>query len=111
MQNNAMRFGQLCDFSYGLNRSDLVVGVHDGNQNGFRADGCLHVSRSHQAFRADRQIGYFKAPARQVPANFKYSRVLEAGGDNVVALFVQTPGHAQEGVVVGFRAATGEDHL
>ncbi len=39
-------FGEAADFFERLDRAELIVGVHDGDENGFRADGAtqlLHI--------------------------------------------------------------------
>ena len=99
------------DFIDRLNRSDLVVGMHDGNQDGVRPDGGGHIVQADHAGVIDIHIGGLETLLFQVSAHVQDCRVLHGAGDNVTAFSLKRSGHAFDGVVVGFGAAGGEEYL
>ncbi len=50
-------FGDAADFFERLDGAEFVVGVHDGDQNGFRPDGAAQFLEVNLAFEIGRQIG------------------------------------------------------
>ena len=93
----------------GLIDADLVVGVHDGDQNRLRRDRLAHVLGIDAAVLLHRQIGHFVAVLFQALAGVQHRLVLDRLGDDVVALFAVHLGNALDHQVVGFRGAAGED--
>ena len=95
----------------GVNRANFVVGVHYGNQGSAGADGVIHRFRANHPERVHRQIGNFITPVFQVLAGVQDGVVFDAGGDEVIAGFVQGGSYPVQGRVVRLGAAAGEHHL
>ena len=49
--------GDAPDFFERLNRAELVVGVHDGDKRGFRAQSAAKITEVDQAVSVDAQVG------------------------------------------------------
>ena len=94
-----------------LDHADLVVHVHDRNQNGIGADGGLELVQIEQAVRLRIEIGDFKTLALQLPAGIEHRLVLGLAGDNVLALLAVETGHALEREVIGFGRTRSPDDL
>src|SRR5215475_10533055 len=94
-----------------LDGSDLVVGVHDADENRARRDRFAKVVGINAARAANRQIGDAGAQALEKPARFDDGGMLDARRDDVIAPLAMRKEHALEGEVVGLAAAAGEDDL
>ena len=57
MKEDALFFGDLADLLNGIDRADLVVRQHDGDQDRLVRDSIPHVLWVHHALLVDRQIG------------------------------------------------------
>ena len=95
----------------GIDDANFVVGVHDGDQNGFRADGGFQLIRVDPAVFLHRQIGDFVAVFFEALAGVEDSLVLDGLGDDVIALFAVHFRDALDHQVVGFGGAAGENDL
>ena len=119
---NFVFFGDAADFFERLDGPQLVVGVHHGEKDGFGADRSSDSFGIDAAFAIDAQIGdadplFFGGLAR-VQDGF----VFDGGGDDVGWCVLRRV-HSQDwlchsgaedtedGVVIGFGAAAGEDDL
>ena len=60
MEQNAMFFGNGANFCDGLDRSDFIIGRHDGNQDGIRSDGFFQFIRFYRSIFIHIQISHFK---------------------------------------------------
>ena len=92
-----------------LDGADLVVGEHDGGQDGVRADGRLEVLNAHESVLVHGKIGHLEALALQRLAGVKHRVVLDGARDDVAPLGGVGPGEALEGPVVRFGAAAREE--
>ena len=77
-----------------LDGADLVVGEHDGGQDGVRADGRLEVLNAHEPVLVHGQVGHFEALALQRLAGVKHRVVLDGARDKVAPLGGVGPGEA-----------------
>ena len=100
------------DLGDGLDGADLVIGGHDGDEDGVGADGRLYRLRVHTAQGIHRQVGDRKALGLfQVLQGVQDGVMLNGGGDDVPALAAPELGHGLEGPVVALRPAGGEEDL
>ena len=111
VHQDAAAVGDFGDLRDGLNAADLVIGVHDGDEDGFGSDGLLDLPGVNHAVLVDRQVGGATALAFQVAADFGHGRMLDRRRDDVVALVTMGAGDALDGVIVGLGAAAGEDQV
>lgn len=97
----------------GLDGADFVVGGHDGDDDGFGADGLGEGIERDGAFAVDGEVGGAKAFALELSDGVEDGVVLDGGGDDVVpaAAGALREGGAPDGCVIGFGAAGGEDDL
>ena len=96
----------------GLDGADLVVGKHDGHEGGILPDGFLQLFRIHQTVFMDVQQSDLIALFFQFVQGMQYGMVLELRGDDVLLPLLGTQsGAGQDGLVVGFAAAGGEEDL
>src|SRR5260370_14934719 len=72
--------GDAADFFERLDGAELVVGVHDGDQNGFRPDGAAQILEINLSFAISRQIGDASACFFECLAGVENSFVFDGGG-------------------------------
>src|SRR5262249_35399792 len=96
----AALFDQRGDLFERLNRADLVVGVHDGDQRGFVGQRLADVFYAHDAFAVNGQVGHAPAVFFDAPARGQDRRVLDLRGDDVTALLFVSLGDAFDRQVV-----------
>jgi len=94
-----------------LDRADLVVGVHDADQDGARGDGAANGLGIDAARRVDGQICHARAEPLKKPAWGENGGVLDLGRDDVLALVAEREECALDRKVVGFAAAAREHDL
>src|SRR5262249_32145622 len=70
-----------------LDRADLVVGAHDGDQRGFISQGLTRVFDPHDAFAINGQVGHAPALLFESPARRQYRRVFDLRSNDMTALF------------------------
>ena len=63
VQDDAVFPGDSCDFGNGLDRTRLVVGVHDGDQDRIRTDPCFNLAGIYHADIIHRKVRYFESLA------------------------------------------------
>src|SRR6267378_2940541 len=85
-EDNAVFLGDLADFRHRIDDANLVVGIHDGDQNRFRRNRFTHVFRVDAAIALNRQIGDFVAVLFQALTGVEHSFMLNSLGDDVIAL-------------------------
>ena len=85
MQVDVLLRSQPADLLQRLDGSDLVVGMHDGDENGVGANGRLQGGEIDQALAGHGQIGDLKALLLQFAAGLQDGRMLDAGGDDMFA--------------------------
>src|SRR5581483_129073 len=75
-----------------LERANLIVGVHDGDERRLRCDGRLHRRWIHHPPLVDRQIGHAEAVTLlEIATGGKHGRMLDLARDQVGALWVPRP--------------------
>ena len=124
VKNNFVFAGDAGDFRDRLDRTEFVIGVHDGNQNGFGANGAANIFRVNDAVLACGEIGDGDAALLEMLARAVNRFVLDAGGDDMRRLSGSrrstgsgigrregVGNRAEDGVVVRLSAAGGEDNL
>ena len=92
VHQRAVAMGDLGQLSDGLDGAHLVVGVHDGHQQGVGGDGLFQVSRVHPTVRIHRQHGDAEALCLQPGADLGDGRMLDGRGDDVLAPLGGAPG-------------------
>ncbi len=107
MEESAGRGGDFADLFDGLEDAGFVVGEHDADEAGFGADGAENVVRVDEAAGLGRDEGGFDAETGHAVGCLEDGRVLDGGGDEVVAGVEE----AEDGGVVALGAAGVEDHL
>ena len=66
-----------------LDGADLIVGVHNANQDRLRSNGAAHVLRIDSARAIDGKVGDRSAEPFEKPAGSKNSGMLDCRGDDV----------------------------
>jgi len=92
-----------------LNRADLIVGEHYGNQNRVRPERGAHVVNAHDAVVINRQTRDFPSALFQRVADAAHRRMLNGRSDNVATLIGGDFRDAANRKVIGLRAA-GKKH-
>ncbi len=85
VEDDALLVAELADLGDRLNHADLVVRIHDRDQDRLVVDGALQVFEIDQPIRLHRQIGHAVALLLQPLAGIEHSLVLGHLGDDVVA--------------------------
>jgi len=76
-------FSDAADFFERLNGANLVVGVHDGDEHCFRANGAAQILEVNQPFAIRRQIGDTRALLFESLAGVQDSFVFDGGSHEV----------------------------
>ena len=93
----------------GLQRADLVVGQHDGNQNRLVRQAVAHRLRVHDAAFVHRHVGNFVTLPFEGAAGVQDGRMLDLRRDQVAPAFPVCLRHPLDNGVVGLGAAAAED--
>jgi hypothetical protein len=99
--------GDFADLFDRLQDAGLVVGQHYADQASLRTEGAPNICRVDQAAGLGRDKGYINAAIGDALSRLQNCRVLNGGGDEVVAGAEQ----AEDGRVVAFSATGVEDHF
>ena len=94
-----------------LDHADLVIHVHDRNQDGFGSDSCFKLFQIDQAIGFRIQVGYLVTFTLQMAASIQHSFVFGFTGDDVVALFSIEVGHTLYGEVIRFGRTRSPDYF
>ena len=118
VEERAALAAHAADVAHGLQRPNLVVGIHERDQAGVLAHGGLHGLHVHDAKLVrlnERNLEVATerpVRARKIVQRAKDARVLDgAGHDVALALASAVGGTREQGLVVGLGAARGELHL
>ena len=111
MEVHAGFFRDGADFLDRLNRSNLIVGVHDRNQNRVGPDGAPHVAGIDNAVARNRQPRNLPTLLLEILTRVKNGMVFDPGTNDVPALGFLRLGNAANRKIIRFRAATDEEHL
>src|SRR3954470_14769393 len=76
MKVDVRSFGDISNFLDRLNGSDLIIGVHDGNENRVRTYCAANVFWIDKAVGGNSEPGDFATLLLQIPAGVKYRVVL-----------------------------------
>ena len=101
---------QLRHLGDGHHRTGLVVDHHDGHQEGILPQGGLQICQRNAALAVGLEVGDLKALVLQLLHGVEDGVVLHTGRDDVLVLFAEPLGGAEQGPVVGLGAAGGEEH-
>src|SRR5450756_1187892 len=91
----------------GLDRPGLVVGEHNGHQDGLGPDSLKYPFRMHPAFKVNRKIGHLKPFFFERPTAVQYGRVLYCGGDDMAAIILERIGRTPYRQVVALGPTAG----
>ena len=86
MKKNVMSGRNLTNFPDRLDRSDLIVSIHDRNQNRVRPYGPFQLFYTYQAVRIHIQISDFRPLSFQILATVQNRMMLDAGSNDVLPL-------------------------
>ena len=106
-----LRLDQAADLLDGLDRADLVVGMHDGDKDRVIPDRVRHFLRGDDAPLVHGEIGHLKALLLQELHGFEDSGVLDLRRDQVPARPLIGQRAADDGDVVGLGSAGGEEDI
>jgi hypothetical protein len=93
------------DLRDGLQRPNLVIGVHDANENGLRRDGSADIGGIDHAGAIYRYIGHPHTLLFEKTTGIDNRRMLDGGGDEVIPPVPVAVCDSLEDGVVGFAAA------
>ena len=71
-----------------LNSTNLVVGIHDRDEDSLIGNGTAYVIRIDTPIIVNGQVGSFEAKTFQVLARMQYSVMLDWRGDEMIAFFL-----------------------
>ena len=111
MEQNALFTTDCADFAHGLDRSDLVIAVHDGDQHGLIGDRFAKLIKIDQSVLAHGQVSHPATMFFQSLTGVQHRFVLGRGSDDMVALLGIHLRHTFNCQIVRFRGAAGEDDL
>ena len=94
-----------------LDGADLIVGMHDADEDRARRDRPAEIIGVNPAGAIDGQVGHPRAKAFEKPARFDDRRMLDPGSDDVVTLFAKREEHSLESKVVCLTAAARKNDL
>ena len=110
VKQHAAFLGELADLPDGMQGADLVVGVHQRNEDGVVAEGVLDVVDVDPAVPIDRQIRHLRgARTFEGLAGVEHRLVLGHRGNDVLAFVRVEFRDALDGEIVRFGCAAGED--
>ncbi len=105
--------GDAADVSERLNGAEFVVGVHDGDEHGFRADGVAQVVEINEAVAVDREIRDGDTLFFESLTGVENGFVFNGGRDDVLGEWRPQAAatDTEDGVIVGLGAAASEDNF
>src|SRR5450830_98389 len=109
MEQHAARAGQLADGSDVVDGADLVVHVHERNQDGVVAQGGFNHGRGDQAIFTGLDVGDFETFALQLAHGVEDRLVFDLAGDQVLALGAVEMRDPLDRQVVGLGGTGGPD--
>ena len=111
VEDHAVTLADLANGLQRLNRADLVVRRHDGDEHGIRADGRFHGLRRNHTVRVHGQNGNVESFAFQRLGAVQNRVMLNRRDNQMTPLFLVRAHYALERPVVALRAAAGEENL
>src|SRR5262249_15010750 len=92
-----------------FNGPDLIIGMHNADEDRALRDRLTKVGRVNAASPVNGQIGHPRAQALEKVARCDDCRMLDPGGDDVIALVAQSEEHALKREIISFAAAACEN--
>ena len=111
MKGDALLPGQGADGVDRLDHARFIIGVHDGNENRIVAQGLSDGFGRDPAVGFDRDIGHVVPLLFQGLEGPQDGVVFYSRRDKMAAVGEIGPQEAEDGQIVRFRAATGEDQV
>src|SRR5579884_57009 len=111
MERHLTRPADTPDLRHRLNGANLVIGIHDGDEDGLIGDGPLYIFGIDAPIAINGQIGGLEAETLQVLAGVEYRVMLNGRGNDMIALLLRRLRHTLDRQVVALRAATREGNL
>ena len=102
--------GQLGHLLNGHDRTGLIVDHHNGYKNGVLTESFLQRCQRNIAQAIRLEIGDLKSLGLQICHAVQNRMMLDGCGDDMFAPFAQPFDSAENGPVVGFGTAGGEEH-
>ena len=103
--------GEFSDLRERLNGAEFVVGVHDGDKSGVRTNRFFDLVDGDDAIAADGEIGDSNAFFFEGLASVQNGFVFNIGGNDVLGGSCSGANDAEDGVIVRFGTAAGEDNF
>ena len=94
-----------------LDRANLIVGVHDADQDGIRRDCLSEVVWVDPSRAIHRQPGHLRTEAFEEAQRSHDSRMLDAGRDEMRVRARASEENTLQGKVIGFATSAGEHHF
>src|SRR6266853_660731 len=101
--------GDAADFLEWLDGAELVVGVHDGDENGFGPDGSAKVAEINLTVGASCKVSEANAALFERLASVEDSFMFDGAGNDMLFMATRSFNDPEDGVIVGFGGAAGED--
>ncbi len=111
VKKNTALPGHLRDLFNGLNRSHLVIGVHDRDEDRLRRQDLFERFQVDQPRPVHGNGAHSESHGLKMPADLCDGRMLDGGGDNMAPVIPPGESGALDGMVVGFRSAAGENNF
>ena len=110
-EQNAVLLGKGTDLFYGLDHADLVIGIHDRDQNGSWLNGRFQFFQVDQSIGFHFQVGNFSALALNMFTGIQYSFVFCGTGNDMVTLAGIHFKYPFDTQVITFSGTGGENDL
>ena len=111
VKTDAALTGDLPDLGDGLQRADLIVGVHDAHEDRPARDRLRHILRIHETLGIHGEKCHLEALPFQEVAGLHHGVVLDGRGDDVISLLAVGPGDPLDCKIVALRPAARENDL
>src|SRR2546427_1667008 len=106
---NVRILGDAADLFERLDCAELVVGVHDGDENRFGPDGAAKVSEINLAIGIRCKVSEANAALFERLASVQHRFMFDGAGNHMLFVATRSFNDSEDGVVVGFGATAGED--
>ena len=111
MEEDSLFPGQPSHRGQVLNRTGLVVGMHDGDEDRVLTNRRVQVLKADQPLTVHRQVGHLESFLLQLLHGPQDRGMLDGGGDEVPPFLGVAGGDSPDGGVVGLGPPAGEDDL
>src|SRR5437588_1033805 len=111
VEQNAMLSGNQGDVGDRLNGANLVVSVHDRNEDSARRNCTSHMVRVDASEAVNRKVRHFCTQPFKEPAWVQHRRMLDLRRNDVPSLASFEEKHSLQRVIVRLATATGEHYF